>query len=387
VRTQSYPESSDEISGSEMHDVVSTTLGAGAVRVVMQVGAGGRDVVETHLNRGEVGSFLVYEANWHGSGGFKYQAKRDMETDWIANGQFQVITAQEADPDFVAKLTSSDVGGGWLLVTGNEPGNTLLIGARASLVKEVKMLEWHRLVDGEYRVKPKQQKAFQVKAYSRVMLAEVVWNHSMAGQESHLFLTCHMHRHTSRKAKHFAAGFDRFWNTVGDILQRHDVDFITGDFNKSLWQVCPQLRIQHPATTVLAWYGWKVTARVWHRSTTCGIFSLRKPERVKRIMPDDAFEGLCADLDEWKNREGIDIDNFMGGRDAVKLSLEDAPSGDAGMFTTKEKEINRGTADTGGFLFAMGIHTPLLVYVGSWPTLSNSSSGSSNFWAPMRPEG
>jgi hypothetical protein len=104
-------------------------------------------------------------------------------------------------------------------------------------------------------------------------------------------------------------------------------------------------------------------------------------------MPDDAFENLYSDLDEWKIREGIDIDNFMGGRDAVKLSLEDAPSGDAGMFTTKEKEINRGTADAGGFLFAIGIHKPLLVYVGSLPTLSNSSSGSSNAWAPMRPEG
>jgi hypothetical protein len=211
-----------------------------------------------------------------------------------------------------------------------------------------------------------------------------------------------------------------FWNTVEGILQRHDVDFITGDFNMSLWQVCPQLRIQHPATTVLAWYGWKVKAdgavasawqadcedsevgetapvqagivqqfrqRASHRSDTCGIFSLRKPEKVKRDMPDDAFENLYADLDEWKIREGIDIDSFMGGRDAVKLSLEDAPSGDAGMLPTKEKVFNRGTADTAGILFTLGIHKPLLVYVGSLPTLSNSSSGSSNAGAPMRPEG
>jgi hypothetical protein len=157
VKTESSLESSDEIAGSEMHDVVSTTLGAGAVRVGMQVGAGGRDVVEFYLNRGEVGSFVVYQANWRGARQFAPN-KREMEDDLIAQGSFQVITAQEADPAFVAKLTSSDVGGGWMLVTGKEEGNTLLIGARASLVKEVKMLEWHRLVDGEYRMKRKNKR-------------------------------------------------------------------------------------------------------------------------------------------------------------------------------------------------------------------------------------
>ena len=56
-------------------------------------------------------------------------------------------------------------------MTGNEEGNTLLIGARASLVKEVKMLEWHRLVDGEYRVKKKNRDGSKCSAYSRVLLA------------------------------------------------------------------------------------------------------------------------------------------------------------------------------------------------------------------------
>jgi hypothetical protein len=45
-----------------------------------------------------------------------------------------------------------------MLVTGNEGGNTLLMGARASLVKEVKLLEFHRIMDGEYKVGKKQIK-------------------------------------------------------------------------------------------------------------------------------------------------------------------------------------------------------------------------------------
>ena len=40
-----------------------------------------------------------------------------------------------------------------MVVTSDEESKTLLIGARASLAKEVKLLEWHRLVDGEYRAK------------------------------------------------------------------------------------------------------------------------------------------------------------------------------------------------------------------------------------------
>jgi hypothetical protein len=208
-----------------------------------------------------------------------------------------------------AKLAASDVGGGWMLVTGNEGGNTLLIGARASLVKEVKMLEWHRLVDGEYRVKNNKRKTVKASAYSRVMLASACSRVMLA--ESHIFLTCHMHHHTAKKAKDFADGFDRCWNTVEGILQRHAVDFIAGDFNMSFWQVCPQLRIQYPATTVLTWYGWKTAAggaytSAWkaycedsevgetapvvagivlqsrhaasHRSDSCGILSFRKPE-------------------------------------------------------------------------------------------------------------
>jgi hypothetical protein len=252
------------------------------------------------------------------------------------------------------------------------------------------------------------------------MLAEVVWNHSTAGQESHLFLTCHMHHHTAKKAKGFAAGFDRFWNTVEGILQRHDVDFITGDFNMSLWQVCPQLRIQHPATTLLAWYGWKAEAdgagaSAWqadcedsevgetapvvagivqqsgqtasHRSDSCGIFSLRKPETVKRNMPDDAFENPNAYLDKWVAREGFAIDSFIGGRDAAKLSLAEAPSGDAGMLPTTEKLTRRCAVNTAGVLFRLGAHKPLLVCVGRLPRVSNSRGGPATAGAPTRPEG
>ena len=231
------------------------------------------------------------------------------------------------------------------------------------------------------------------------MLAEVVWNHSMASKESHLFLTCHMHHHTAKKAKGFADGFDRFWNTVEGTLQRHAVDFITGDFNMSLWQVCPQLRINHPPTTMLAWYGWKTVAggsyqsvqqadgedcdedvvgatapvvpgkarpvglTPMHRSDSCGIFSLRKPAMVTRAMPDDAFENPDAELEEWMQGQGYPIESFLGGAAAVRLSLE-TPSGVAGMLPSKEKLTMRAKFDPDGLFFRSGAHHPLLVYVG-----------------------
>ena len=67
---------------------------------------------------------------------------------------------------------------------------------------------------------------------------------------THLFLTCHMQCRTAKKSKGFCADNDTFWETVKDIVLKYPVDFITGDFNMSLWQVCPQLRINHPATTI-----------------------------------------------------------------------------------------------------------------------------------------
>ena len=88
--------SGDEIVGSEMHDVVSTTLGAGAVSAGVKVGVGGRDVAEPYLYRGEVGSFGLYEANWGGARKAK-QLQGQLEKDLIADSPFQVFTAQEVD--------------------------------------------------------------------------------------------------------------------------------------------------------------------------------------------------------------------------------------------------------------------------------------------------
>jgi hypothetical protein len=101
-----------------------------------------------------------------------------------------------------------------------------------------------------------------------------------------------------------------------------------------------------------------------HRSDSCGLFSLRKSEKVKRAMPDDAFENPHAELDEWVAGQGFAIESYMGGRDAVRRSLE-AHSGAAGMLPTKEKLTLRDKFDPEGLLFRSGAHKPLLVYVGS----------------------
>ena len=148
--------STDEFAGSEMHQMASFTLGAGADSSGVKLGAGGRDVLNPFTNRGEVGSFGLYEANWGGARKSR-QLQEQLEKDLIADSPFQVITAQEVDKAFAAKLADSNVGGGWMVVTGDEESKTLLIGARASLAKEVKLLEWHRLVDGEYRVRNKKK--------------------------------------------------------------------------------------------------------------------------------------------------------------------------------------------------------------------------------------
>ena len=68
---------------------------------------------------------------------------------------------------------------------------------------------------------------------------------------------------------------------------------------------------------------------------------------------------------EWVARQGFAIEGYMGGRDAVKRSLEEAPTGAAGMLPTKEKLTHRYTVDPAGVLFRSGAHKPLLVYVGS----------------------
>ena len=146
--------STDEWAGAEMHQMASFTLGAAADSSGVQLGSGGRDVLNPFSKRCEVGSFGLNEANWGGARRW-VSPHNQMEKDLIAEGPFQVITAQEVDKTFAVKLADSNVGGGWMVVTGDEESKTLLIGARASLAREVNRLEWHRLVDGEYRAKNK----------------------------------------------------------------------------------------------------------------------------------------------------------------------------------------------------------------------------------------
>ena len=59
VETESTLISGDEMVGSEMHDVVSTTLGAGADSSGVKLGAGGRDVVNPFKDRGGLGGDLL----------------------------------------------------------------------------------------------------------------------------------------------------------------------------------------------------------------------------------------------------------------------------------------------------------------------------------------
>jgi hypothetical protein len=184
------------------------------------------------------------------------------------------------------------------------------------------------------------------------------------------------------------------------ITHKHEVDFITGDFNMSLWQVCIQLRSTSPATTMLAWYGWKTSAggsylsaehndgeechehvdgatssvvtgkapldgsTPSHRSDSCGIFALRKPEKITRAMPDDAFENPYSVLDDWVKGQGYAIESYLGQRAAVRSSLE-TPSVAVGMLPTKEKLPQRAKFDPDGLLFRSGAHKPLLVFVGA----------------------
>jgi hypothetical protein len=390
--------SNDAYFGIEMHEVANTTLHAEADSSGANIGAGGRTVLHPFDDRTDVGSFGLYEGNWGGARKDRMLQDR-LRHDLIEDCRFSVITAQEVDKMFAQELSNSTVGGGWIIVAGDED-KSLLIGARASLVKEVKLLEFHRIVDGDYKVGTNKTHPTKATAYSRLLLAQVVWKKPMANQASHIFLTCHMHYQTAKRAQGFCRANDDFWKKVVAITQAYDVDFITGDFNMSLWQVCIQLRETSPGTTMLAWYGWKsssggsylsaghndgeeghehvdgatssvVTGKgpldgstLSHRSDSCGIFSLRKPGRITRAMPDDAFENPDAVLDEWVKGQGYAITSYLGKGEAVKASLQ-TPGGPVGMLRTKEKKTERAKFDPDGLLFRSGAHKPLLVFVGA----------------------
>jgi endonuclease/exonuclease/phosphatase family metal-dependent hydrolase len=214
---------------------------------------------------GDGGCIGVYQGNW---GGNKKnpQLQRHLVQDVVLQNVCQVLCAQEVDPNFVTVLRQGGekphgemeesrlepgrrwVRSSWLVVTGREDGKTNIVAAKPEHFKEVKLVEWHKSNDGQYRARGTGTRRMCT-AFSRVLVAELVFNRRWHGRDSIKVMSVHMHHQTAKKTSQ-SQHTRQFWNGLAHVIQRHRPELMCGDFNMSLFAVPEGLRTRTP--TLLA---------------------------------------------------------------------------------------------------------------------------------------
>jgi len=183
-------------------------------------GHGGRIVKRPYRRRNDIGSFGLYAGNWGGRSRMDL-VNTHLYHDLVLRNPAQVLVAQEVDDDFAALLkdpksrrfaplppssalaerdASSDP---WMVLRGDEgpgsDGKSLLIAGRKSLCKELQLRRWEKRFDAKYRARGGSNGKRESKAYTRLMVANVIWNQRMYGRWSTCIANVHLHHKTAKK--------------------------------------------------------------------------------------------------------------------------------------------------------------------------------------------
>ena len=376
----------------------------------------GRVVREPYLARDDVGSYGLYVGNWGGNSSITV-IRHHIWRDLILRCPAQILVAQEVTGQFARLLQNpehlpreltqpaSAVVEPWKVVVGPdvETRSTLVVAGRSSLVAGIDLLAWRSIFDGDYRKGPGRRGH----AYSRLLVAKVVWKKPMAGRAELIILNVHMHPQTAKKAKGFHASHFRLFDMMDHLMRAHDVDIIAGDFNMALWRFAPEMRNRRHTITAMAWYAWGLVGEAptvveqtekknteeeaagsteteaagaassvegevpKPRCDSLGIFCARPLEKMLRSFPDDLFDpkGPQVRLHRYAKGQGYPIDTYVGGLKSMRETLREphAPAV-AGTAWPKsnQKKIDPGQWDPQD-LFSRGAHMPLIIWVGDKP--------------------
>ncbi len=108
-----------------------------------------------------------------------------------------------------------------------------------------------------------------------------------------------------------------FWDRLADRIKRFGVNFLAGDFNMSLTEVCKQLRMRNIDVSCAAWYPWLHTETEVHGSKlgfdSCGIFYIGGAAEVTPLYGLDQLSKLTAVAGEELHEElFLEMDEYKG---------------------------------------------------------------------------
>ena len=182
----------------------------------------------------------------------------------------------------------------YLTLRGSEEVS-VLIGLRATMGNQLTLVFWERRWEGTYKKKKK-----DVDAYTRVLVAKVSLDHSVAfiGHE-HNVMVVHLHHHLANNK--WPQRLRDFWPWLTNKLRQHDVKVLMGDFNMALFRVIPELRSRGVVIDLAAWFPWKALEDGEAMADSCGIFFLNAPgeyklHRALEDLHDTDDRGILSDV-------------------------------------------------------------------------------------------
>ena len=225
-------------------------------------------------------------------------------------------------------------------------------------------MEWRKIPDGQYKTGKKNTANRWRNAYSRILVARIIWRRPMNGQAATVVATVHMHHRTAKRDKGFAQAHDEFWKHLRAVLETRAPVVLTGDFNMSLFQVVPKLRGWKYPAELLSWFAWLQSDHValpavqeadeedgadggGHgqapaaagsavaapavplpgvelRVDSCGIISLQRLAKLQTVLNVDDLRGSDK-LGRFIKGQGYPPKSYLGGEEAARKSLARLP--------------------------------------------------------------
>ena len=234
-------------------------------------GGGEAGAEKDEQDSGHGGTYGLLSANWGGSWkdpALQHHMRRDLKS-----CPCQVLCLQEANEALLLYLKSplevsakekraesneSVKGeprpeGQFIGVRGPDPKSGLMICARASLALGIRLLIFHRIYDGAYKVPGKKAKTLKG-AVSRIMIASLKMRNvsfrgrGVDGDDAEdlgeiRIANAHLHFRTAkRELQSGAAAYKRFWDLLAKYIAEFRPSLLCGDFNMALLAVIPELR-------------------------------------------------------------------------------------------------------------------------------------------------
>jgi hypothetical protein len=153
-------------------------------------------------------------------------------------------------------------------------------------------------------------------ARSRVLTCEINFKQNVGYLGRKIVVTA-VHGHYNTMKVRWSEVWVDFWDRLARRIKHFGVNFLAGDFNMSLTEVCKQLRMRNIDVSCAAWYPWLHTETEVHGSKlgfdSCGIFYIGGAAEVTPLYGLDHLSKLTAVAGEELHEElFLEMDEYKG---------------------------------------------------------------------------